>query len=69
MSTIPEGKHGNEQNRKMNRAVPSPRIKELQRQIDELKRSWPAHSVPAAMLQQLEELEEELEMERKKFAS
>ncbi|RPI86580.1 MAG: histidine kinase [Chloroflexi bacterium] len=51
----------------MNPPVPSVRIQELQRQIDELKKSWPAHSVPAAMLQQLEELEEELEMERKKF--
>ncbi len=39
------------------------RIVELQRQIDELKKSWPAHSVPAALLQRLEDLESELEAE------
>ena len=37
------------------------RIKELERQIAELKSRRPAHSVPPMMLQQLEELEEELE--------
>jgi hypothetical protein len=37
----------------------------LQRQIDELKRSWPAHSIPPAMLLRLEELEEELEKARR----
>ena len=37
------------------------RIKELERQIVDLKSRMPAHSVKAAMLQQLEELEEELE--------
>ena len=37
------------------------RIEELERQIAELKSRWPAHSVPPAMFQQLEELEEELE--------
>jgi len=42
----------------------SERIKELERQIAELKRQWPAHSVPPAMLQRLEDLEEELERER-----
>ena len=42
------------------------RIKELERQIAELKGCWPAHSVPPTMLQQLEELEEELERELKK---
>jgi hypothetical protein len=39
------------------------RIEELERQIAELKRRWPAHSVPPTMLQQLDELEEELERE------
>lgn len=39
----------------------SERIKELEKQIADLKRRWPAHSVPPAMLQQLDELEEELE--------
>ena len=41
----------------------SERIEELERQIAELKRRWPAHSVPPAMLQQLDELEEALESE------
>jgi len=42
------------------------RIKELEKQIADLKRQWPAHSVPPAMLQMLDELEEELESLRKK---
>jgi len=37
------------------------RIAELEEQIAELKARWPAHSLKPAMLQQLEELEEELE--------
>ena len=44
----------------------SERIRELEKQIAELKQRWPAHSVPAAMLQQLDDLEEELEREQKK---
>jgi chromosome segregation ATPase len=44
----------------------SQRIEELESQIAELKRRWPAHSVPPTMFQQLEELEEELERELKK---
>ena len=44
----------------------SDRIKELEKQITELKRRWPAHSVPPTMLQQLDELEEELDEELKK---
>ena len=43
----------------------SERIEELEKQIAELKRRWPAHSVPPAMLQQLDELEEALERERR----
>ena len=39
----------------------SERIKELEKQIADLNRRWPAHSPPPAMLEQLEELEEELE--------
>jgi len=42
------------------------RARKLERQIEELKSRWPAHSVPPAMFQQLEELEEELERELKK---
>ncbi len=44
----------------------SERIKELEEQIADLNRRWPAHSVPPTMLEQLEELEEELERELKK---
>jgi hypothetical protein len=44
----------------------SERIKELEKQIAELKSRWPAHSVPPAMVQQLDELEEELEQELEK---
>jgi hypothetical protein len=43
----------------------SERIEEPEKQIAELKRRWPAHSVPPTMLQQLDELEEELERELK----
>ena len=41
------------------------RIAELQAQIEELKKRWPAHSVPPSMLLRLDELEEELENELK----
>ena len=44
----------------------SERIKELEKQIVELKRRWPAHSVPPTMFQRLDELEEELERELEK---
>jgi hypothetical protein len=44
----------------------SQRIEELESQIAELKRRWPAHSVPPTMFQQLEELEEALERELEK---
>jgi hypothetical protein len=37
------------------------RIRELERQIADIKSRMPAHSVKPAMLQQLEDLEEELE--------
>ncbi len=36
-------------------------IQQLEKQIADLKRRWPAHSVPPAMLEQLDELEEELQ--------
>jgi hypothetical protein len=44
----------------------SERIEELKKQIAELNARWPAHSPSPAMLQQLEDLEEELERELKK---
>ncbi|MBT3188365.1 MAG: histidine kinase [Anaerolineae bacterium] len=37
------------------------RIKELEEKIADLKKRWPAHSVPPALLQELDDLEEELE--------
>jgi hypothetical protein len=39
------------------------RIQELQEQIADLKKRWPAHSIPPALLEQLDELEEELDKE------
>jgi hypothetical protein len=41
------------------------KIEELEKRIEELKKQWPAHSVPPAMLMQLDELEEELERAKK----
>jgi tRNA-Thr(GGU) m(6)t(6)A37 methyltransferase TsaA len=43
------------------------RIEYLKKQIAELKQRWPAHSVPAAMMEQLDELEEELRSQQKKI--
>jgi hypothetical protein len=45
------------------------RIKELEAQIADLKKRWPAHSVSPAMLMQLDELEEKLELARKSLAT
>ena len=39
------------------------RVEELKKQIADLKERWPAHSVPAAMMEQLDELEEKLRRE------
>jgi L-lactate utilization protein LutB len=36
-------------------------VKRLRQQIADLKSQWPAHSVPPALMQQLDELEEALE--------
>ena len=40
------------------------RIRELEDRLSDLRRRWPAHSVPPAMIEQLEELEDELERSR-----
>jgi hypothetical protein len=40
------------------------KIREIEEKITDLKARWPAHSVPASMWQQLEELEDELEKAR-----
>ncbi len=55
----------------MNAALPpeespganSERIRELREQIADLKKRWPAHSTPPALMQQLDDLEEALENE------
>ncbi len=36
-------------------------IQQLEKQIADLKQRWPAHSVPPAMLEELDELEEKLQ--------
>ena len=38
------------------------KVKKLEAQIADLKKRWPAHSVPPGMLMQLDELEEELNL-------
>jgi hypothetical protein len=42
------------------------RVRWLREQIAEMKKRWPPHSVPASMLQRLEDLEDELETELRK---
>jgi hypothetical protein len=44
----------------------SERIEDLEKRIAELNRRWPAHSPPAAMLEQLDELEAALAKELKR---
>lgn len=43
------------------------KVAELKEQIADLKKRWPAHSVPPAMMTQLDALEEELARELKKM--
>ncbi len=42
------------------------RIQELKEKIADLKKRWPAHSVPAALLHELDDLEESLVEELEK---
>ncbi len=42
------------------------RIQELRNQIADIKKRWPAHSTPPALMIQLDDLEEELENELRK---
>ena len=44
------------------------RIKELEEKIADLKKRWPAHSTPPAMLQELDDLEDALAAELDKPA-
>jgi len=41
------------------------RIKELEEKIADLKKRWPAHSTPPALLQELDDLEDALAIEIK----
>ena len=41
------------------------KIKAIEKQIEKLKARWPAHSAPNRMYEKLEELEEELDREKK----
>jgi hypothetical protein len=36
------------------------RVQELEAKIADLKRRWPAHSIPPTLMQELDDLEEEL---------
>jgi len=45
----------------MRRTIDISEQKELEARLEDLKERWPAHSVPAAMWRELEELEEALE--------
>jgi len=40
------------------------RVKEIEAQIADLKKRWPAHSLPPNMLMQLDDLEDELALAR-----
>ncbi|MBF0432259.1 MAG: histidine kinase [Fibrobacteria bacterium] len=44
------------------------KIQSLEKEIQDLQARWPVHSVPASMLEELEDLEDELEREKKKIA-
>ncbi len=52
----------------MNQKTSEERIAELERQIADLEARLPQHSIPPAMLIQLEELEETLERVRSQAA-
>ncbi len=43
-----------------NRTMTDEKIKELKKRIADLQNQWPAHSIPPAMMQLLDDLEEEL---------
>lgn len=42
------------------------KIEQLKRQIEDLKKRLPAHSIPPGMMAELDDLEEQLEAEIKK---
>jgi hypothetical protein len=43
------------------------KIEALEKQIEDIKQRLPAHSIPPGMLQQLDQLEEMLEKEKRKL--
>ena len=43
----------------------NPKVIALEREIAEIKRRWPPHSVPSQLLRRLDELEGELERVKK----
>jgi hypothetical protein len=49
-----------ERDRDMSQDHLDEQIEELERRLETLKSQWPAHSLSPAMLQQLEDLEDEL---------
>lgn len=50
--------------RPITRMADQEKIREIEAQIAELERRWPAHSVPPNMWQEMERLENELEEAR-----
>ena len=44
------------------------RVQKLEKQLADLQARWPAHSVPAAMMAELDELETELALTRRELA-
>ena len=51
------------------KSAASERVEELKRRIADLKKRFPAHSIPPAMMNELDDLEEQLEQELKKSGS
>lgn len=62
----PAGKSAGDERQPQRHPSTKERILQIQRQIEDLKKRWPAHSVPPAMMQELDELEAELAQEQEK---
>lgn len=43
-------------------------VEEIERQINDLKKRWPKHTPPPAMMEELDELEAALERAQKRLA-
>ena len=57
-----------EQDRERTRAKLLNGVQALERQLADLQARWPAHSVPPAMMAELDELETELALARRQLA-